>query len=118
MIVASLPVSSERMEQSKREITDAQTMTEAKEPPPIGLPAQKNICPRRIQDYWMSRAELPVVDDIVFKGNKIVIPMTLSKEMLQKIHEGHLGEEKFKRRACEVVYWPRMNQEISQTTVS
>ena len=41
----------------------------------------------------MCRAELTVVDDIVFKGNKIVIPMTLRKEMLQKIHNGHLGEE-------------------------
>ena len=99
MIVASHPVSSERMEQIKRETAADQTMTELKETTLIGWPAQKNNCPRRIQDYWMCRAELTVVDDIVFKGNKIVIPMTLRKEMLQKIHEGHLGEEKCKRRA-------------------
>ena len=51
----------------------------------------------RIQDDWMCRAELTVGDDIVFESNKIVIPMTLRKEMLQKIHEGHFGEEKCKR---------------------
>lgn len=38
--------------------------------------------------------------------------------MLGKIHEGHLGEEKCKRRACEVMYWPKMNQDIRQTTAS
>uniref|UniRef100_A0A8C7QE35 Gypsy retrotransposon integrase-like protein 1 n=1 Tax=Oncorhynchus mykiss TaxID=8022 RepID=A0A8C7QE35_ONCMY len=118
MIVESLPVSSERMEQIKRETAADQTMTELKETTLIGWPAQKNNCPRRIQDYWMCRAELTVVDDIVFKGNKIVIPMTLRKEMLQKIHKAHLGEEKCKRQAREVMYWPRMNQEISQTTAS
>ena len=69
-------------------------MTGLKETILIRWPAQKNNCPRRIQDYWMCRAELTVVDDIVFKGNKIVIPTTL--RMLQKIHEGHLGEEKCK----------------------
>ena len=38
--------------------------------------------------------------------------------MLQKIHEGHLGEVKCKRRAREVMYWPRINQDISQITAS
>lgn len=38
-----------------------------------------------------------------------VIPASLRKEMLRKIHEGHLGEVKCKRRAQEVMYWPRMN---------
>eukprot|EP00063_Salmo_salar_P020086 XP_013994921.1 PREDICTED: uncharacterized protein K02A2.6-like [Salmo salar] len=93
MIVAALPVSSERMEQIKRETAADQTTIELKETTLIGWPAQKNNCPRRIQDYWMCRAELTVADDIVFKGNKIVIPMTLRKEMLQKIHEGHLDFE-------------------------
>ena len=85
MIVASLPVSSERMEQIKRETAADQTMTELKETTLIGWPAQKNNCPRRIQDYWMCRAELTVVDDIVFKGNKIVILMTLRKGRAQEV---------------------------------
>jgi hypothetical protein len=46
----------------------------------------ENNCPRRIKDYWMCRAEFTIVDDTVFKGNKIVISITLCKEMLQKIH--------------------------------
>lgn len=59
-----------------------------------------------------------MVDDIVMKGSKLVIPSSLRKLMLQKIHEGHLGEVKCKRRAREVMYWPRINQDISQITAS
>lgn len=32
--------------------------------------------------------------------------------MLQRIHTGHLGMEKCKRRAREVMYWPRINNDI------
>lgn len=56
------------------------------------------------------------MDDIVFKGNKFVIPAAQQKVLLQKPHKGHLGEEKCKRIAHEVMYLPRMNHDISQTT--
>ncbi len=118
MIVTSLPVYDDRMEHIRQATELDDTMKELKHTISSGWPAQKNDCPRQIQDYWACRAELSVVDDIVFKGNTFVIPVALRKEMLCKIHEGHLGEEKCKRRAHEVMYWPRMNQDISQTTAS
>lgn len=105
MIVASLPVSSERMEQIKSKAAADQIMIALKETTLIGWPAQENNCARRIQDYWMCRAELTVVDDSV-QRQQDCHSLTLRKEMLQKIHEGHLGEEKCKRRAREVMYWP------------
>lgn len=93
-------------------------MKELKETIQKGWPESKSNCPKRIQDYWNHRAELTVVDDIIFKGSKFVIPSSLRKVMLQKIHEGHLGEVKCKRRAREVMYWPRINLDIHQTTAS
>uniref|UniRef100_A0A3Q2Z869 Gypsy retrotransposon integrase-like protein 1 n=2 Tax=Hippocampus comes TaxID=109280 RepID=A0A3Q2Z869_HIPCM len=33
--------------------------------------------------------------------------------MLEKIHEGHLGIEKCKKRARQLMFWPRMNQDIA-----
>lgn len=83
-----------------------------------GWPEHKSDCPLQVQDYWTCKTELSVADDIVFKGNNFVIPSSMRREMLQMIHEGHLGEEKCKHRAREVMYWPRMNQDIGHTTAS
>ncbi len=93
-------------------------MTQLKETILKGWPIKKSDCPKQIQDYWSCIAELSVVNDISFKGNKFDISASMHKEMLQKVHKGHLGEEKCKRRAREVMYWPRMNHKISQTTAS
>ena len=118
MIMTSLPVSSERTEQIRKETAKDETMKELKKMISRGWPEHKSDCPLQVQDYWTYRTELSVVDDIVFKGNTFVIPSSMRKDMLRKIHEGHLGEEKCKRRAREVMYWPRMNQDIGHTTAS
>lgn len=93
-------------------------MKELKKTILTGWPKQKHHCPSLIQDFWGCRTELSVVNDIIFKGSKLVIQVSICKEMLQKVHEGYLGQEKCKQRACEVMYWPRLNQDISNTTAS
>nr|XP_054606603.1 uncharacterized protein K02A2.6-like [Nothobranchius furzeri] len=118
MVMTSLPVSADRSEQIKIETNADEVMNELKSTIMKGWPENKKECSAKIQDYWNCRGELTVVDDIVMKGSKYVIPYSLRKQMLQKIHEGHLGEVKCKRRAREVMYWPRINQDISQTTAS
>lgn len=116
MIMTSLPVSSEKTEQLKQETEKDETLTELRRIIKQGWPERKSDCPRRVQDYWTYKTELTEVDNIVFKGNRFVIPSSMQKEMLRKIHEGHLGEEKCKRRAREVMYWPGMNREIGLLT--
>lgn len=118
LIVASLPVSLARQEQIRNETETDVTMKALQDIILKGWPAEKNACPLSIHDYWMYRSDLTVVNGIIYKGNRIVIPARLRKTMLCKIHEGHLGEEKCKRRAREVMYWPRMNQDIAQTTAT
>lgn len=118
MIVTPLPVTADRTEQIRRKTNADKTMNELKCTVQTGWPENKKDCPVKIQDCWNCRAELTVADGIVLKGTKYVIPSSLRKQMLQKTHEGHLGEIKCKRRAREVMYWPRINQDISQTTAS
>ena len=62
--------------------------------------------------YWDSRDQLAVLDGIIYKGSRIVIPPSLRDEMLQLIHKSHLGMTKCKQRGREVMYWPNMNSDI------
>ena len=48
----------------------------------------------------------------MFKGERIVIPVALRKDMLKQVHIGHMGMVKCKNRAKEVMFWPSMNSQI------
>lgn len=53
-----------------------------------------------------------MVNGLLLKQDKIVIPQKMRQEILTRVHEGHLGIEKCKRRARETVFWPGMNRDI------
>ena len=51
------------------------------------------------------------------KGNSIVVPKELRKEIKELIHTGHIGINKMKGRARDCVYWPQMNAELVRTHI-
>ena len=59
--------------------------------------------------------ELSVVDGVLLKGERVVVPESLKAQMLTLIHEGHFGIEKCKRRARDVLYWPNLNKDVYET---
>ena len=78
-----------------------------------GFPNSKKSMPPELMPYFQFHSELSIAKGIVFKGDKIVIPSSLQKEMKERIHQGHLGIEKCKARARQVIYWPNINADIS-----
>ncbi|XP_049527323.1 uncharacterized protein K02A2.6-like [Dermacentor silvarum] len=58
--------------------------------------------------------ELSVVSGVILKGCKVVVPKSMRPEILERIHEGHLGMNKCKARARRLVFWPGMSSDIEQ----
>lgn len=83
-----------------------------------GFPSVRNECNNVVKPYFNVAHDLHIVNDIIFKGNRIVIPKPLRKGILQQIHHGHLGEVKCKARARESVYWPGINNDISNVVAT
>lgn len=54
--------------------------------------------------------ELGVVDDIIIRGSRLIIPSSLRERTLQNAHEGHPGIVKMKDRLRSKVWWPSMDQ--------
>ncbi len=69
-----------------------------------------------MRDYYHFRDELAVLNGVILKGTRIVVPHSMRNEMLKIIHEGHLGTEKCRRRARSALYWPGMNDDIEIMT--
>lgn len=62
--------------------------------------------------YQSFKEELSVVQGVLLRGKRIVIPNSMRSQMAKLTHEGHLGIEKCKRRARVLMYWPHMNRDI------
>ena len=79
-----------------------------------GWQDSKGQVPPNAQEFWNYRDEFTVAQGLIVKGQKIVVPSSLRGEMLEKLHEGHLGINKTIARARDVLFWPRMSVEITE----
>ncbi|KAL7889588.1 hypothetical protein AOLI_G00018460 [Acnodon oligacanthus] len=94
MVTSSLPIADAKMQLIRAETEKDQILKQFKQVVLTGWSQERQQCVSDIQEYWNCRAELTVVNDVIYKGSKIVIPKSLRKLMLEKVHEGHVGMEK------------------------
>ena len=66
------------------------------------------------QSYQKVKNDLTVVDKIVMRYNRIVIPQNLRKKALDLAHEGHLGIVKTKQRIRDKIWWPGIYKDVEQ----
>ena len=72
----------------------------------------KKKCPPAVQPYYDERGELIESQGLVFRGEQLVVPQSFRKGMLNQLHSSHIGTGGYVRRACKMLYWPRMCAEI------
>lgn len=109
---AHLPISPEKYEQFKKETKNDNVMQLLKKTVENGWPSEKSDLPEEVKPYWQFQNEITSIDNLMYKGQKLIIPENLRKEMLNLIHESHLGIVKCKTRAREFVYWPGLMSDI------
>ena len=57
-----------------------------------------------------------MTDGLIFRGERLVIPRSLRKNMLAELHTGHAGVEGSLRRSREIIYWPGMSNDVREFT--
>ncbi|CAH8457924.1 unnamed protein product [Schistosoma rodhaini] len=71
---------------------------------------------RRFPVYYSKRDELSTTPDgILCLNDRVVIPPSLRKPVLDDLHSGHLGVEKMKSLARLTCWWPEINADICRT---
>ena len=78
----------------------------------FGWPDHLKDVDQSVASYWDFKEYICVSDDLLFKGDRLIVPESMRAEMLKAIHQGHFGSEACKRRAREVLFWPKMSQDI------
>ena len=65
-----------------------------------------------LRAYWNHRDELTINDGLIYKGNQTIIPSSMHKETLLKIHQNHFGAASNIRMAREVLFWHGLSKSI------
>ncbi len=79
-----------------------------------GWPNDRTECPTDLLPYWPFREEIGYYNGVLVKGHRAIIPESLREAVLLDVHRGHQGIEKCRLRARQSVYWPRVNDDITQ----
>jgi len=115
-ISRTLPASPAKLDEV-REYTDQDVvLSHLKDVVHHGWPEYPNECPQDLKEFWNFREDLSVENGLILKGHKLVIPSKLRPQMLQIIHQGHMGTEKCLLRARDSLFWPGISRDIKQMT--
>ena len=114
--VCHIQFSSEKLSQLKSETLRDETLCKLRDIIVTGWPEERHLLPVSLRPYWSFRDELSVENGLIMKGERLIIPSCMQKEILDKIHTGHQGVIKCQLRAKSCVYWLNINGDIEQTS--
>ena len=113
-VIESTPMSDHLMQQIKQHQQADSILMDVQRFCREGWPEEKSKISASLRPYWLSRADISEIDNLLLKDNRLIIPTTLRKDILLRIHEGHLGINKCRMRARASVWWPGLSTEINE----
>ena len=114
-VTKNFPASKGRLEQIRSATADDVTLQRLLQVVMNGWPESRTAVPEDVRPYWNMRDEMSADDGLVFAGERIVIPESMRSDMLEVLHEPHMGMEKTKSRARSAIFWPGMSKAIEDT---
>lgn len=118
LVISSLPVSDRKLQEIRLHTANDEQLSLLGQVILDGWPVYRKQCPDSIIDFWNYRDELTCHDGLIMKGQKLIIPKALRSDILELVHIGHKGVEKTLRRARNIVFWPRISQEITELVLN
>ena len=65
-----------------------------------------------LKAYYMVRDELAVIDNCIFRGDRMVIPPSCQATLISCAHSAHQGIVRTKQRLRDLYWWPRMDRMV------
>lgn len=115
---AFLPVSTSRLQEIQQATESDKALRILKNIILCGWPEHRSQVPSQITPHFSMRDELIIQDGVIFRGQRIVVPVSLRRDMKQKLHASHLSAESCLRQAHKTIFWPSMNTEVKELIAS
>jgi hypothetical protein len=106
--------STEKLREMQQHTSNDEVLHVLKETILNGWPeSPRQVC-KSIRQYWSCRNELSLEDGLILFGDRIIIPESKRREVMDKLHYGHQGVNKCQLRAKTCVFWPGINKNIEE----
>ena len=89
-LIKELPVSDEKLSTMRSSTMSDPELMSLKTILKNGWPHHKKNLPENIRPYWNYRGEIHEADNLLFLGERIIVPLEQRNFILSKIHESHL----------------------------
>jgi len=80
----------------------------------VGWPPTSAELTPELKPYHSFTDELAVCGEFVFKGHRVVVPLSYRDAILYRLHSVHIGINSCIRRAREVCFWPGITADIKK----
>ena len=67
-----------------------------------------------LKPFFNRKLELSIQQGCIMWGQRVVIPKSLRRQIIDIIHEGHVGISKMKALSRSFVYWPKIDSDIEE----
>ena len=82
-------ITSKTLDKIKQETKDSETLTILSDVVLQGWPDDKRDVPEEAKPYWPYHDEITVQDGLIYRGTRVIIPVSLQQEMRKKAHATH-----------------------------
>jgi hypothetical protein len=81
-------------------------------------PEKHSQCLAAVKPYWSVRSELSIAEGFLLCGSSLIVPMSLRRETMDGIHDGHFSETKSLIREKSTVCWPGWEDQVKNMVAS
>ena len=74
----------------------------------------RSCLPGPLNPYLPERSELTIQQGLLMKGSRLVIPVSMRLDVLDRIHKAHQGIVKCRERAKASVWWPGLSKQLEE----
>ncbi|KAL4098106.1 hypothetical protein QTP88_022775 [Uroleucon formosanum] len=101
----------DRIEQFKNETNKDEHLSKVLKYLDTGWPNKMIEC-GEIKHYFKIKNELIKESEIIYFGNRIIVPKVLRSYVIKKLHETHLEITKTLKKSKQIFYWPGMTSDL------
>ena len=112
-VIRYLPATEDRLEELRCQQQEDEVTKQIMEYYSTQWPERSQL-PGPLKPYWPERNELTIQQGLLMKGNRLVIPVSMRLDVLERIHEAHQGINKCRERAKTSVWWPGLSRQLKE----